>query len=277
MWVMLEFPNVLACYNFRCNETVRGWFSQIIDWSRDFVPKERLVWLDIEGMPLRAWCRLSVELVVAKWGTIVHMEENFGANLASSRICLETQHMDIISDVLSVCVDELTSVVRVKEVTGWSPSFFAPNLAGPNERDGDAAGFKFDMDVEADLSDNSIRDEEEEHSPDPFNLRDLIWETDPSSAKQKYINRINKEVEVEETNVDAPPHCACPVDDVSFPPASQRTPVHGGNLLPPFNKELPEIAGHRCNTERQHLMDDSNHSERPPHSTSAQDAPEPSW
>ncbi|KAL4582658.1 hypothetical protein LXL04_007216 [Taraxacum kok-saghyz] len=105
MWLLLEFPSVLACYNFRCNETVRGWFHQLIDWSRDFIPSERLIWLG--------------------------MDESIGSNLASIRVCVESQHQGIISEVVSVKVDDFVCRIRVKEIMGWSPSFFDSQSEDP--------------------------------------------------------------------------------------------------------------------------------------------------
>ncbi|KAL4584700.1 hypothetical protein LXL04_009308 [Taraxacum kok-saghyz] len=202
MWLLLEFPTVLSCYNFRCNETVRGWFHQLIDWNRDFIPQERLIWLDIEGLPLRAWCKPNFSFLTARWGKIVQLEESLGSNLASTRVCVESRHMDIISEMVSVRVDDVTCMVRVKEIMGWYPSFFDSKIDGQNEHVADA-GSDVDLEEEDGISNHSVQDEEQlpgpELSPDPFNLRDLIWETTkPNSAKKRYINRINKEVEVEE-------------------------------------------------------------------------------
>ncbi|KAI3708611.1 hypothetical protein L2E82_37907 [Cichorium intybus] len=56
-WILLEFQNVITCNNFRNNLTCQEWFSELTHWNRDFVCDERLVWLDIEGMPLRSWCK----------------------------------------------------------------------------------------------------------------------------------------------------------------------------------------------------------------------------
>lgn len=66
MSLMLEFPSQQICYNFRSNEVACGWFHQFLDCSRDFVPKERLLLLDIEGMPLCVWSKSNFSKVASK-------------------------------------------------------------------------------------------------------------------------------------------------------------------------------------------------------------------
>ena len=66
MWLLLEFQSVKACYNFRGHEVVRSWFHQFFDWNCDFESKERLVWLDVEGLPIRAWSKTNFISLILK-------------------------------------------------------------------------------------------------------------------------------------------------------------------------------------------------------------------
>ncbi|CAH1432005.1 unnamed protein product [Lactuca virosa] len=159
MWLMLEFPSQQTCYNFRSNEVVCGWFHQLLDWSRNFVPKERLVWLDIEGMPLRAWSKSKFSKVASKWGIIRHMDETLGLNLS------------------------------IKEVIGWSPSFnesVSVNEEDDNRFEGPNLNFEEDDYISITSSKDIGNDGLKEQDSDPFQLRDLIME---DSRRNKMIKK----------------------------------------------------------------------------------------
>ncbi|GJT51945.1 RNA-directed DNA polymerase, eukaryota [Tanacetum coccineum] len=46
------------------------------DASSDFVSEERIVWMDIEGIPLRAWSRETFKKIGKKWGETLDLEDN---------------------------------------------------------------------------------------------------------------------------------------------------------------------------------------------------------
>lgn len=68
LWVMFEFKNREACKNFLASKLLYQWFVEKRKWDRDFMPPERLVWVDVEGLPLRAWSKDAFIKIVAKWG-----------------------------------------------------------------------------------------------------------------------------------------------------------------------------------------------------------------
>nr|GEU33601.1 ribulose-1,5-bisphosphate carboxylase/oxygenase large subunit, chloroplastic [Tanacetum cinerariifolium] len=55
MWVMFEFEKVESKMNMMAHPGVDSWFHVIQEASNDFVSDERIVWVDIEGVPLHAW------------------------------------------------------------------------------------------------------------------------------------------------------------------------------------------------------------------------------
>jgi len=194
MWIMIELPTKLTCYNFRCNEATRAWFDDIREWSRNFVCHERLVWLDIEGVPLKAWSKSNFTKVASIWGDVVHMDDNLGINLAVQRLCLVTNHMEFISKEIPVMVEDDMFLIRVKEAAGWSPSFKVM------EKESEV-GHVDDVEENEILSDNSHnRDKGDECiSDDPFELRDLILK----ESIQHHKNKKNdpREVVLEEESI----------------------------------------------------------------------------
>ncbi|GJU66383.1 hypothetical protein Tco_1252642 [Tanacetum coccineum] len=55
LWVMFIFNDMKAKDSFLHHEGILSWFSSLEPWHDDFVLNERLVWLEIEGIPIRAW------------------------------------------------------------------------------------------------------------------------------------------------------------------------------------------------------------------------------
>nr|GEZ37625.1 RNA-directed DNA polymerase, eukaryota [Tanacetum cinerariifolium] len=57
MWVMFEFDKVDTKVNMMQHIGVKSLFHVIQDAVHDFVSDERIVWVDIEGIPLNVWSR----------------------------------------------------------------------------------------------------------------------------------------------------------------------------------------------------------------------------
>lgn len=60
---------------------------------------------------------------MAKWGSIVHLDDNIGEDVYKSRVCILTSYLDIISEVIKVRVDGEVFPIRIKEAPGWNASF----------------------------------------------------------------------------------------------------------------------------------------------------------
>ncbi|GJS98722.1 hypothetical protein Tco_0819892 [Tanacetum coccineum] len=70
--------------------------SSLKPWYDDFVVKERLVWLEIEGVPLRAWNNDTFNSIGSMWGEFATM---------------------------MVSLKKVTYAIRVRELCSWTPSF----------------------------------------------------------------------------------------------------------------------------------------------------------
>ncbi|GJT08926.1 hypothetical protein Tco_0843388 [Tanacetum coccineum] len=54
---------------------VSSWFHRVCNAQPDFVANERIVWVDIEGVPLHAWLRKTFTKICSKWGEMLELEE----------------------------------------------------------------------------------------------------------------------------------------------------------------------------------------------------------
>nr|GEV93329.1 RNA-directed DNA polymerase, eukaryota [Tanacetum cinerariifolium] len=76
MWVMFEFDKVDTKVNIMQHIVVKLWVHVIQDALRDFVSDERIVWVDIERIPLNVWSRETFMRTGKKWGEMLDIEDN---------------------------------------------------------------------------------------------------------------------------------------------------------------------------------------------------------
>ncbi|GJZ30224.1 RNA-directed DNA polymerase, eukaryota [Tanacetum coccineum] len=79
---------------------VLSWRLVGYEVNQDFVSDERVVWLDIEGVPLYAWSRKSFDKIGNKWGEVLNIEDSYETSFGRK-----------------------VYMVRAKELFTWTPSF----------------------------------------------------------------------------------------------------------------------------------------------------------
>ncbi|GJR22158.1 RNA-directed DNA polymerase, eukaryota [Tanacetum coccineum] len=97
LWVMIELKSSKSKSKFMEHVGVASWFRRLCYSQSDFAAKERIVWVDIEGVPLNAWPRSTFQKISSKWGELVELEDGYD--------------------------DLFVFWARAKELFVWSPSF----------------------------------------------------------------------------------------------------------------------------------------------------------
>ncbi|GKB22655.1 RNA-directed DNA polymerase, eukaryota, partial [Tanacetum coccineum] len=123
LWVMIELNSPKAKANLLQHVGVASWFSHIGKAQLDFAAKERIVWVDIEGVPLNAWSHPTFKKIGSIWGEMVDLEEENNTQFARKRICIKTSHMENILESFKLIVKGKVFWVRAKELFTWVPSF----------------------------------------------------------------------------------------------------------------------------------------------------------
>ncbi|PWA36134.1 hypothetical protein CTI12_AA602910 [Artemisia annua] len=126
-WVMLEFDSFQSCENFRTHEAINSWFSSLSHWTPHFEVPDRVVWIDVEGTPLKAWSKTTFNKIASKWGELVFMDDSNTSNKYSMRLCVKTTLQHLIAESFKVIIKGKVYVVRAKEITGWVPEFGVVN------------------------------------------------------------------------------------------------------------------------------------------------------
>ncbi|GJX17464.1 hypothetical protein Tco_0218296 [Tanacetum coccineum] len=71
---------------------VKSWFHTIQEACDDFVSDERIVWVDIEGVPLKAWSRETFNRIGKIWRETLDLKKmrnsSFGQKRLLQRNCL---------------------------------------------------------------------------------------------------------------------------------------------------------------------------------------------
>nr|GFA50724.1 RNA-directed DNA polymerase, eukaryota [Tanacetum cinerariifolium] len=123
MWVMFEFDKVDTKKHMMQHTGIKSWFHVVQDAVYDFVSDERIVWVDIEGIPLNAWSRETFVKIGNKWGEMLELEDNVDNSFGCKRLCIKTKHAVSILESFKFIVKGKVFMVRTKELFTWNPSF----------------------------------------------------------------------------------------------------------------------------------------------------------
>nr|GEX99355.1 RNA-directed DNA polymerase, eukaryota [Tanacetum cinerariifolium] len=91
MWVMIELDNEATKMKLLQHIGVNSWFHVLQAAIHDFVNDERVVWVDIEGVPLNVWSRETFLKIGKKWEETMDIEENLVSSFARKRLCIKTK------------------------------------------------------------------------------------------------------------------------------------------------------------------------------------------
>ncbi|GKB63926.1 RNA-directed DNA polymerase, eukaryota [Tanacetum coccineum] len=125
MWVLFEFDKEDTKVNMMQHTGVKSWFHVIQDAVHDFVSDERIVWVDIEGIPLNVWSCETFMRIGKKWGETLDIEDNVDSSFGRKRLCIKTKHPVSILESFKIIFKVKVFMVRAKELSTWNPTFLA--------------------------------------------------------------------------------------------------------------------------------------------------------
>ncbi|GJU57503.1 RNA-directed DNA polymerase, eukaryota [Tanacetum coccineum] len=150
-WVLFEFDMVESKEKLINHTGVNSWFHAIQDVIQDFVSDERIIWMDIEGIPLCAWSRETFSRIGKKWGEILDIEDNFDSSFGRKRLCISTKHPTSILETFKIIVKGKVFMVRAKELFTWNPVFVSTKEKAYSSDDESVCGEK-DKEVHSHLN-----------------------------------------------------------------------------------------------------------------------------
>ncbi|GJW36549.1 RNA-directed DNA polymerase, eukaryota [Tanacetum coccineum] len=201
LWVMIELESAKAKAKFMQHVGVASWFLRLCNAQPDFVARERIVWVDIEGVPLHAWTHSTFNKIGSKWGEVMELEECKDDLFGRKRICIKTKQEDNILEKFKIIVQRKVYVIRAKELFTWVPVFKEAkdivyctdeeSIKGDdelNEKGSKIENSDDGSDIEAvsdtffgEPNDNQVDEQVQNHHPndkeasyDPFNIYGLL-------------------------------------------------------------------------------------------------------
>nr|GEX41763.1 RNA-directed DNA polymerase, eukaryota [Tanacetum cinerariifolium] len=173
LWVMIDLHSSQVKAKFMSHVGVASWFGKICSAQLDFVSRERIVWVDIEGVPLHAWSRESFCKIESKWGEVIDLEETLDDCFARKRICIKTKQEDGILKGFKIIIHDDESVKGRDEVNDGSCNHGNSDAASDVEEISDTVFG--DTDVKNDVNHDQVFTlDVDKPSPDPFNIYDLL-------------------------------------------------------------------------------------------------------
>ncbi|GJX28408.1 RNA-directed DNA polymerase, eukaryota [Tanacetum coccineum] len=204
-WILLEFESIQSCTKFLSHMGINSWFSILRQWTPQFEVPDRVVWIDVEGLPLCAWSHTNLIKIASKWGELVYLDSN-DSNKYSTRLCVRTNAKHLILESFKVSIKGKVITIRAKEVTGWVPDFGktdsdinSVSIHNWEDTDDDDVvipdsfqGYDFGN-THKDKSDHersyaeSVPKEVNDHASDPFGLDGLILKSAKKHAKIPHL------------------------------------------------------------------------------------------
>ncbi|GJY79461.1 RNA-directed DNA polymerase, eukaryota [Tanacetum coccineum] len=126
LWVMIELKSSKSKSKFMEHVGVASWFRRLCNAQSDFTAKERIVWVDIEGVPLNAWTRSTFQKISSKWGELVELEDGEGfLGSCQGTFCLvpilqRCSEKELFSDDESAKINEQANNLNNDEVENAS-------------------------------------------------------------------------------------------------------------------------------------------------------------
>ncbi|GJR16633.1 RNA-directed DNA polymerase, eukaryota, nucleotide-binding alpha-beta plait domain protein [Tanacetum coccineum] len=208
MWILIELDDAKTKEKLLNHTGVGSWFTTIKQASNSFVCEERIIWVEIEGLPIKALTPNSFRRIASLWGEIVELGDSDPQSLSSKLICLKTKKEDIINEKRKVIIQGKVSWIRAKEMKAWVPSFLEEDQEvyssdddelqenDVSEKEGDKenidisdvervseSSFSHANDLVYENSSNKNAGAGNSHSEDPFNIYCLLNDQHKKASK----------------------------------------------------------------------------------------------
>ncbi|PWA95389.1 hypothetical protein CTI12_AA048880 [Artemisia annua] len=167
-WIAVEFQSISSCEKFQNHAGIKSWFSSIRKASKDFFIRDRVAWIDVEGIHLQAWTHQAFTKIASKWGELIYTVDSKGSNMYSVRLCIKTNIDTLIAESFKIDVRGNIVMVRAKEITRWVLEFLEDKSRIEIQGKDDVEGpFDSDSDVEI-KNGNEDKYSEEERVEDSY-------------------------------------------------------------------------------------------------------------
>ncbi|GJY46579.1 RNA-directed DNA polymerase, eukaryota, reverse transcriptase zinc-binding domain protein [Tanacetum coccineum] len=105
-----------TCEAFKSNDSLKSFWATIKTVSPSFIVGERLIWIEIAGLPLFSWGSNDLKKVTSLFRKFKFFDSEEADAMSIGRVCIATKFPSCISETVSVVIHGKTFDVHVKEV-----------------------------------------------------------------------------------------------------------------------------------------------------------------
>ncbi|GJS81804.1 RNA-directed DNA polymerase, eukaryota, reverse transcriptase zinc-binding domain protein, partial [Tanacetum coccineum] len=177
LWVWFQFENEKS-EAFKSNDSLKSFWAAIKTVSPLFIVDERLIWIEITGLPLCAWGSNALKKVTSLFGKFKFFDTETEDAMSMGRVCIATKVPSRISETVSVIIHDKFGEQK------------SGNSNGEENSNEDIDDY-IDQIVEENVKSNSIKNATQE------NKEEVCHEPDSTEVKES-----TKEDEVNADNSD---------------------------------------------------------------------------
>ncbi|GJX22165.1 hypothetical protein Tco_0226610 [Tanacetum coccineum] len=186
-WVLIDSDSISSKEKISKHVGVASWFNELLPASKTFISEERLVWISVEGLPIKMWTRNMFAKIVSPWGKLSEVEADDYLSLPYKKLCVITRPNVKINDKIKVIVKGQVYWIRVKELDAWTPKF-SNDLNDNSSSDGEFKDDEVELTSRKKGSDCEFDKEteiEQVSESSCMNNKDDVYENHGSSKEQK--------------------------------------------------------------------------------------------
>nr|GEU75721.1 RNA-directed DNA polymerase, eukaryota [Tanacetum cinerariifolium] len=237
LWVLIELYNVKTQKNLLTHSGVTSWFHELVAAYADFFSRERIVWVDVERIPLNAWSSNTFSRIGNKWGEVMDIEESTGSLFSRKRLCIKTCLPINILESFKVIFKGKIFMVRAKELFTWSLCFSDFKVDDYSSDEEPQVGDLRKLAMPMDDMEKVVNDSDEEVVSESFS---------ETGHDLKCINNEGDGIIQEEVQNSVDPFGFTPVQSSSDSPLVERTRVR--EISPVKQNDVTRVDDSNVNT-----------------------------
>ncbi|GJY99945.1 hypothetical protein Tco_0517375 [Tanacetum coccineum] len=225
-----------ACSKFQENESLKRLYSVKRAPSSNFKVDERILWIEISGLPLCAWGSNVYKKIACSFGKFLFFEKEDSSALSSGRVCISTKSHRLIFENVQVEINKELFEATVQEIGSWCTKINGDYI------DISSNGKLKDLDISSESIDDHSVDDLEHIQTNLNNIDDQDFEQkmdhngDNKEGEEDIHKIIPQQPSKEEVNNKVSnPECKAESSDLSRPPGFE------------FMKKSPSFSS-KCST-----------------------------
>lgn len=129
-WMVVRFGTVEVQERFLASDNIKANLVAIKSMTNEFIPDERMVWVEIHGLPRGAWHKQAINEITDTWGKGTFFDIDWLSGTSVVKVCLLSQTKSFIFEELSIKVEDKLLPIWLKEFATWEPSILHQSNEG---------------------------------------------------------------------------------------------------------------------------------------------------